>query len=124
MAHGFPTMIAIRRFRDAQRLKRGCRLKALPKRPPRFHPQTWFEQATIFTATIGIQGLKVKFLVLAGVALLVASCKSKKCPGLIYFGAPLGLHNPNVKFTVNKCRKDDLILDYLIPSTQIVHSLI
>ena len=35
------------------------------------------EQATILTATINIQELKIEFLVLEGVALLVASCQAK-----------------------------------------------
>ena len=70
------------------------------------------EQATVFTATVNIQGLKGHLFALGGLALLVASCKSKKWPAFIYLGAPLGIHNPNVKFTVNKQRND-----YLNPIT-------
>ena len=129
MASGFPTMIAICQFRVMQTFARGCRPKALPKRPPGDHPQTQLEQAIVFTAIINMQAPKVECLPLEGVAKLVTSCKRKKWPTLIYLGAPLGLHNPNVKFTVNKCKKNDivldcLILDYLIPSAQIVHFLI
>ena len=129
MAHGFPTMIAICQCRVARKFTWGCRPKALPKRPPRVHPQTQLEQAIVFTTTVSIQELKVELLIFEGVAQLVASCKSKRCPAFMYLGAPLGLHNPNVKSTMNKCRKDDLnldylILDYLIPSAQIVHFFI
>ena len=106
MEHGFPTMIAIRRFRIAQKFARGCRPKALPKRSPRVHPRTQFEQATIFAAIVNIQGIKVGFLVLEGVAQLVATCQSQEWLALIYLGEPLGLHNPNVKYIVNKHRKD------------------
>ena len=88
-------MIAIRQFSVAQKFTRGCRPKALPKRPPWIHSQTQFEQATIFIVTVIIQGLKVELLVLEKVALLVASCKSKKLLIFIYLRALLGLHNPN-----------------------------
>ena len=40
LTHGFPTIIAIRRFRVARKFTRGCCPKALPKRPPQVHPQT------------------------------------------------------------------------------------
>ena len=43
---------------------------------------------------------------LEGVALLAVSCQSQEWLALIYFGALWGLYNPNVKFIVNKHRKD------------------
>ena len=117
MAHGFPTMIAICRFRVSRKFTWGCRPKALPKQTPRVHPQAQFEQAAILTGTVIIQGLKVEFLVLEGMALLVASCQSQEWPSLIYLSAPLGLCNPNVRFTGKKHRKD-----YQSPFSYLTHS--
>ena len=82
--------------------------------PPKGAPKTistgqssdTVEQATTCTATATIQGLKVEFLILEEMALLVASCEIQEWLAPMYLGAPLGLHNRNVKFIVNKHRED------------------
>ena len=99
-------MIAIHQFEVAQRFAMGCHPKALLRWPPRVHPQTQLEPTAILTATVNIQGFKDELLVLGGLALLAASYQSQEWLALIYLGAPLGLHNPNMKFTANQDRED------------------
>ena len=81
-------MIAIQQFEVAQRFAMGCRPKALPRWPPRVHPQGTVEQATILTGTVNIQSPKGPLFALGGLALLAASCKSQEWPALIYLGVP------------------------------------
>ena len=65
-------MIAIRPFRDLQKLIWGCRSKALPKRSPRVHPQTQFGPTAIFTDTVNFQVSKAELFVLGGGGKLLA----------------------------------------------------
>ena len=66
--------------------------------------QTRLNQKNNFTCTVNVQAPKAKSLPLgAGTACCKLSKPEMARPSN---GAPLGLHNPNVKFTVNKRIKD------------------
>ena len=94
-AHGFPTMIAIRRFRVTKTFTRGCRPKALPKRPPRVHPQTrsnkWqLLQTTAFTCAVNIQSPKGHLFALVGTSIACYKLQKQEMARPYILGRPLG----------------------------------